>query len=423
MSLEAIRAQRAFVDQLSRDPATATGNLDAAARLITESCAQLLGTERVGVWLFDDAIGELRCIDQFNLSSGSHSSGGILSEHEFRPEFQALRSSLYVDASFPLTDPRTAGYVDQYVNLNGITSMLDAVIRFGGVNLGTLCFEHVDKPCVWRQEEIDFACLVGSQLSVLMERQAWQRSEATRRETQERVRAILEEERLRAEWSSVVAHDLRQPVSAISLRAQLLARSRDEATVLKHADRIHADAERLARMVGDLMDFSRLDAQRLELVRRRVDVPALVRAAVEAFVVLAPDRPFDVRVVGDVPEAWADPHRVTQVLENLLANAVKYGRPGSPVIVAIEPDGDDLAVSVASHGRPLGPGEIDRIFERFQRTDAAKLAGVEGVGLGLYITRSLVEAHGGRMSAASTPEGVNTFRFTLPIAAAAAECL
>jgi signal transduction histidine kinase len=245
--------------------------------------------------------------------------------------------------------------------------------------------------------------------------------EAARRALAECVRATLEVERLRAEWSSVVAHDLRQPVSSISLRAQLLARSNDDATVVKHADRIRADADRLMRMVGDLMDLSRVEAQRLELVRQRVDVLALVRAAVEAFVLLAPDRPFDVRVVGDVPEAWADPHRVTQVLENLMANAVKYGRPGSAVIATIEPDGDDLAVSVASHGRPLGPDEIERVFERFHRTDAAKLEGVDGVGLGLYITRSLVEAHGGRMSAASTPEGVNTFRFTLPATAAAAQ--
>jgi signal transduction histidine kinase len=76
---------------------------------------------------------------------------------------------------------------------------------------------------------------------------------------------------------------------------------------------------------------------------------------------------------------------------------------------------------VASYGQPLTPDEIERIFERFHRTDAARLEGIEGAGLGLYITRSLVEAHGGHVSAASTPEGVNTFRFTLPKAAAAAD--
>ncbi|HTQ48169.1 MAG TPA: GAF domain-containing sensor histidine kinase [Polyangiaceae bacterium] len=405
----AILAQRAFVELLSRDPTTVSGSLEAAAQFVTNSCAQLLGSERAGVWLFDDARAELRCVDRFSLSSGDHSSEGILREEEYRPEFQTLKSALYVDASFPLTDPRTAGYVEGYLKPNGITSMLDAVIRFGGESLGTLCLEHVDKRHVWMQDEIDFACLVGSQLSVLLERLA-------RRETQERLEAALKLERRRAEWTSVVAHDLRQPVSAISLRAQLLARSED-ATVLGHADRIRADARRLTRMIDDLMDVSRLDAERLELVLQRVDVPVLVRAAVEPFAVAAPDRPFEVHVVGDVPPAWADPDRVTQVVANLLANALKYGRPRSAVVVTIEPDGRELGVSVASSGRPLASDEIERIFERFRRGDAAKLEGIEGVGLGLYITRALVQAHGGHVSVVSTPEGVNTFRFTLPTTA------
>jgi len=413
-----IHAQRAFVELLSRDPTTLSGSLEAAAQFVTNSCAELLGSERAGVWLFDDAQAELRCVDEFSLSSGHHASEGALREEEYRNEFGALRSALYVDASFPLTDPRTVGYVERYLKPNGITSMLDAAIRFGGENLGTLCLEHVDKRHVWTQDEIDFACLVSSQLSVLLERRARQRSEAARRETQEQLEATLELERHRAEWTSIVAHDLRQPVNAISLRAHLLGRSEDP-TVLGHADRIRADARRLTRMVDDLMDVSRLDARRLELVLQRVDVPALVHAAVEPFAAAAPDRPFEVHVVGDVPLAWADPDRVTQIVANLLANAVKYGRPRSAVVATIEPDGREVGVSVTSCGQPLAPDEVERIFERFQRGDAARLEGIGGVGLGLYITRALVQAHGGRVSVASAPEGVNTFRFTLPTTASA----
>jgi signal transduction histidine kinase len=120
-----------------------------------------------------------------------------------------------------------------------------------------------------------------------------------------------------------------------------------------------------------------------------------------------------------VPQAWADPERVTQVVANLLANALKYGRPRSAVVATIEPDGREVSVSVVSYGRPLAPDEVERIFERFHRGDAAKLEGIEGMGLGLYITRALVRMHGGRVGVASTPEGVNTFRFTLPTTAAA----
>ena len=233
----AIHAQRAFVELLCREPATASGSLEDAAQFITQSCAHLLGSERAGVWLFDDAKVELTCHDLFSLSSGGHLSGAILKEEEYRPEFRELKTALYVDASFPLTDPRTVGYVDGgYLKPNGITSMLDAAIRLGGANVGTLCIEHVDERHVWTQDEIDFACLVGCQLSVLLERQAWQRAE-----------------RCRAEWASVVAHDLRQPVCADLLRAQMLERTQD-ATVRKHADRIRAEASHLTRMIDDLMD-------------------------------------------------------------------------------------------------------------------------------------------------------------------------
>ena len=226
--------------------------------------------------------------------------------------------------------------------------------------------------------------------------------------------AQQELERLRSEWSSVVAHDLRQPLGSIILHAMQLARSSGDPAVLARAERIHAAGNRLNRMVGDLMDLSRLDASRLQLARQRVDLAALVRAAAEQAGLQAPDRPFEVRVQGTVPDVDADPDRVMQVLENLLTNAVKYGKAATPVVARIASDGREVAVSVTNEGSALTPEESVRIFERFQRTDSAKLHGIKGVGLGLYITRSLVEAHGGRITADSSPEGVTTFRFTLP---------
>ena len=231
----------------------------------------------------------------------------------------------------------------------------------------------------------------------------------------EDITAAKELERLRAEWSSVVAHDLRQPLASISLTAEQLARATGDAKLLRYAERILAASKRLNRMVGDLMDLSRLDARRLELVRQPVVVPALVGASIEQVSLQAPDRTFDVRVQDEVPDADADPDRIAQVMENLLMNAVKYGKGGTPIIVTISHEDGEIAVAVTNEGRPLAAEELSHIFERFQRTASAKLEGIQGVGLGLYITRSLVEAHGGLITASSTPAGV-TFRFTLPVA-------
>jgi PAS domain S-box-containing protein len=234
------------------------------------------------------------------------------------------------------------------------------------------------------------------------------------------ISAAKELERLRAEWSSVVAHDLRQPLGAISLSARQLARMTEDARLTLHFERIRSSAQRLNRMVDDLMDLSRLDAHRLELVRRNVDLPALVRDSVERIALEAPDRPIDVHVDGDVPEADADPDRVAQVMENLLTNAVKYGTNGTRISVSVERERREVAVAVTNDGAALAPEELPRLFQRFQRTSSARLQGIKGTGLGLYITRSLVEAHGGQIAAETSPSGRITFRFTLPAANRAA---
>lgn len=229
------------------------------------------------------------------------------------------------------------------------------------------------------------------------------------------VSATKELERLRAEWSLVVAHELRQPLAAISLSAEAVARWTHDLKTLTYVERIRLASQRLTRMVGDLMDLSRLEAHRLELVREPVDVPALVRACVERAALTAPGRPIDVRVQRELPEADADPDRITQVMENLLCNAVKYGRCGTPIVVDVARAAHrEVAVSVTNQGRALCPDELSHLFQRFQRTSSAKLQGIAGTGLGLYITRSLVEAHGGHVAVECTAEGRITFRFTLP---------
>jgi PAS domain S-box-containing protein len=230
------------------------------------------------------------------------------------------------------------------------------------------------------------------------------------------IRAAKELEHLRAEWGSVVAHDLRQPLQSIALSAQILAATMRDPGLHKYVERIRSSAERLDRMVADLMDFSRLDARRLELVRKPVDLEAVVRGSVERIAPQAPDRPFDVEVQANTPQADADPDRIAQVMENLLTNAIKYGSAETPIVVGIGCENHDIAVAVTNQGKALAPEELPRLFERFHRTAGARQGAAKGAGLGLYITRALVEAHGGRITAESSPTGRTTFRFTLPVA-------
>lgn len=232
--------------------------------------------------------------------------------------------------------------------------------------------------------------------------------------------AAKELERLRAEWNSVVAHDLRQPINSISLYAQMLARqsqgwSEDARSCVAE---IRKMVSRLARMTSDLLDLSRLDASRLTVVRRPVDVAACVRDAVRRIAMEAPEDRFDVQVRGPIPTVEADPDRIAQVMENLLTNALKYAAAGTPIRVVVERSGGEVVVTVRNDGAVLSPQQLERVFQRFERAGVSSHKAVPGIGLGLQIVQGLVEAHGGRVTAESTPGGETTFRFTLPIGAA-----
>ena len=157
-TLMRMRGQQEAITEASHSDAFVAGDVDQLAREITEIASKALGVERANVWLFNEDETELRCIDLFEATPKRHSSGGVLSEAEYRSEFAALKKVRFVDADDPLTDPRTAGYVEGYIKPLRITSMLDAVIEVSGRRLGLLCLEHVGSPHHWERDEVAFAC-------------------------------------------------------------------------------------------------------------------------------------------------------------------------------------------------------------------------------------------------------------------------
>ena len=213
-------------------------------------------------------------------------------------------------------------------------------------------------------------------------------------------------EQMRDEWSSIVAHELRQPLTAIASHAALLART-DDPTQKRRAENISQSAARLNRLIGDLLDTTRIDAKQLELALEPTDLPLLVRGAVER---ASLGGRGEIVIVGEVPRVLVDPTRIEQVLGNLLSNAVKYGAPNAPIRVWVEGTEEGARVSVHNRGACIPTEDIPRLFQRFRRLHKGP---VLGVGLGLYVCRGIVEAHGGRIWVESDDAGT-TFRFSLP---------
>jgi hypothetical protein len=225
-------------------------------------------------------------------------------------------------------------------------------------------------------------------------------------------RAQAAAERGAAELVATVAHELRSPLTSVKgFTATLLAkweRFTDEQRLVM-LQTVNADADRVTRLLAELLDVSRIDTGRLELHRQVVDLPGALDRTIAGRVASGddPDR-FRVVLTGDLPEMWLDPDKIDQVLGNLVENAVRHG--SGRVTVRIEGDPDGAVLRVADEGQGV-PGELrERVFTKFFRGKARH----GGTGLGLYIVRGLVQAHGGGVGIADEPAGGACFVVRLP---------
>lgn len=229
------------------------------------------------------------------------------------------------------------------------------------------------------------------------------------------ITTIRELERMRDEWSSLIAHDLRQPIGTMILTTDLLRQRHIAVTEgdLRALDRLETAASRLSGMIDDLLDVSRLDARNLALNCHPIALEDLLFDCADR---MGAQTGASIRVVldGGVPPLYADPARLDQVLCNLLSNAAKYGLKGSPVSIEATSRAEGVEVRVTNFGAGIEPAEIEQLFARFHRTDSARRSSTPGIGLGLYICKGLVEAHGGRIFVESVPGERTTFGFVLP---------
>ncbi|MGE0544828.1 MAG: ATP-binding protein [Dehalococcoidia bacterium] len=224
-----------------------------------------------------------------------------------------------------------------------------------------------------------------------------------------------EAERMRTALVSTVSHELRSPLTAIKgyVDSLLDGGPWDEATEREFLDIIAASAEKLAVLVDNLLDAAKLEAGVLRMEMEPVRVERIAQQVLEHRRRLVPSHELRLEVDDNLPLAEADPVRLEQILVNLVDNAIKYSPAGGPVTVRIT-GGDSITVRVSDQGVGIAPEDAERLFERFFRVDNGLARSTKGVGLGLYICKSLIEGHGGRIWVESTPGRGSTFAFTLP---------
>lgn len=214
----------------------------------------------------------------------------------------------------------------------------------------------------------------------------------------------------------IVSHDLRNMLLTITGSAHLIDEDAgvagSEAAIRQAANWIQRAGARMNRLIGDLLDVASIDAGKLAVTLESADPAAIVVEAVETFRTLTGESRVSVtaEVPSQLPRVFCDPARILQVLTNLLGNAIKFTPDGGTVVVRVEHVGGEIRFSVSDTGIGIAPGSLDRVFVRYVQLATGDR---RGAGLGLYLSRSIIESHGGRIWAESVVGKGSTFFFTL----------
>lgn len=311
----------------------------------------------------------------------------------------------------------------------GFNSAMIVPLVARGRGLGAITFVWAESGFFYDKDELSFAEDLSHRAALAVE------NSRLYREAQETVLVQKELDYLKNLFLSTATHELRNPLTSVKGYSQLLQRALkrlqdaptlpDPETFRKDLDRnvrntemILWQVERMNRLVGELLDFSRLHNDKFELdLTNRANLSALVNRVVEQFANAGDSPPINVTLPADPVLGYWDEARLEQVLVNLITNAIKYSPENSPVTLglSIEPSSNEVVVWVRDNGIGIDEEHQANIFDRFYRVRSGKTSSVDGLGLGLYISHEIVTRHKGRMWLESRPGSGSTFYFALPL--------
>lgn len=232
------------------------------------------------------------------------------------------------------------------------------------------------------------------------------------------VTALRELEQAKSDFVSTVSHELRTPLTSIKAYTATLRRRDvefDEDTSQEFLRVVEEETDRLTRLISDLLDISRIESGRMELKKRDFDMAQLVRIVTDKLRSQATGHAIALDSDESVGPVYADVDKIEQVIMNLLDNAIKYSPAGGEIGVELHVKSRRVEFSVHDHGVGIPVEHLEHIFDKFHRVDNRATRKVYGTGLGLYVSKNIVEAHGGTIWAESVFGEGSTFRFTLPL--------
>jgi len=420
-----IRRQNQVISDLSTSALIWEGEVEAMSVQLTETVGIDFGIARVSVWLFDATGTELSCVDLYEAMDQRHSSGMALSETAYCNEFDALKTSRYVDAHDPLTDPRTAGYVEGYLKPLKITSMLDASILIGGKTMGCLCLEHVDRPHHWEPDEIAFACQLADQIGIAVGSRERRHTEETRQHLEAQLRHAQKLESLGV-LAGGIAHDFNNLLMAILGNAELALFEISKSSPARPGiEEIEKAARRAAELTRQMLAYSgkgHFDIRLVDLSEIAGEMAHLLDVSISKKTLLRMD------LAKGLPAVRADVAQLQQIVMNLIVNASESLDEEQGGVVAIRtgkefctqayldqsrapekpPAGDYVYLEVSDTGHGMDGATLGKLFDPFFTTKFT------GRGLGMSAVLGIMRGHGGAIMVDSIPGKGTTIRALFP---------
>jgi signal transduction histidine kinase len=311
-------------------------------------------------------------------------------------------------------DPRIARYFETAEGeLEAVKAALIVPVKVENKLNGILLLGEKLSGEIYDQRELDMLLLLATQAAISLENARLYEGLATSNAR------LVEASRLKSQFLANMSHELRTPLnSIIGFSKVLINRLDGDLTERQEAyvRSVHNSSRHLLELINSILDFSRIEAGKFEMRPEKVDLHDVVDECIESSMPLVRDKRVKIEkdMPVELPTVHADRMRVRQVLLNLLSNAIKFTH-GGRVLIQVRHEAEALHVSVADTGIGISPGDLQRLFEPFQRLDNPLAQQADGTGLGLAISKKFIELHRGRIWAESRESQGSTFHFTLPL--------
>jgi signal transduction histidine kinase/PAS domain-containing protein len=416
--------------RMAQQAVGAGSDLAAVTRGLADLAREVLGCDRVGVMAVDPATQIIRAISVAGLSPAEEKQWWAMQPEDARygdggdPD-EAARFAAGEAFIIDMTQPP----YNEQPNPFNITVALYVPIRLSEQLIGMLSLDYGGAPHTFTPQEIALAQGVADLAGLVMERERLQRAAATA-QAEAQVQTTLNE-RMQT-FLGIAGHELRTPVTSIKSSVQLTARAVRQAldvalpqplqqrlarsaSLLESAD---AQADKLRRFIADLLDVTRIQTGTWEMHHEDADLGEIVRQGIASVQPAWPNRELLVTRPATPIPLWADADRIEQVVTNLVTNALKYSTEDQPVAVALTVEQTHARLSVTDHGPGLTPAQQAQLFQAFGRVPGIErqTGGGVGLGLGLFICRTIIAEHSGTIGVQSAPGEGSTFWFTVPLA-------